>query len=79
MEWNNHYDQSFDFILRWSEHVQQIKNKMRSLTVLFYKIRFLDNSTIRQLYMTLCNSILLYGQHVGEALTEHTHYILSKK
>lgn len=52
---------TMDYNLKWSEHINNIKNKMRSLTVLFYKIRFLDKSIIRQIYMALCNSILLYG------------------
>lgn len=52
---------TINFDLKWSEHIQNINNKMRSLSVLFYKIRFLDKSTIRQIYMALCNSILLYG------------------
>jgi len=34
---------------------------MRGLVVLFYKIRFLDKSIKRQIYIALCNSILLYG------------------
>jgi len=29
---------TIDFNLKWSEQIQNIKNKMRSLTVLFYKI-----------------------------------------
>jgi len=52
---------TLDFNLKWSEHIHNIKNKMRSLTVLFYKIWFLDKSNIRQIYMALCDSILLYG------------------
>jgi len=49
-----------DFNLKWSEYIHNVKNKIRSLTVLFYKIRFLDKSIIRQIYMALCNSILSY-------------------
>lgn len=37
---------TFDFNLKWTEHVQNPKNEMRTLTVLFYKIRFLDKSII---------------------------------
>jgi hypothetical protein len=29
---------TIDFNLKWSEHIQSIKNKIRSLTALFYKI-----------------------------------------
>jgi hypothetical protein len=50
---------TIDFNLKWTEHIQNIKNKLRSLTALFYKIRFLNKSIIRQIYMALCNSILL--------------------
>jgi hypothetical protein len=52
---------TIDFHLKWTEHIPNIKNKIRSLTALFYKIRFLNKSIIRQIYMALCNSILLYG------------------
>lgn len=47
--------------LKWSEHIKFIKNKIRRLTSLFYKIRFLKESVVRQIYMALCNSLLLYG------------------
>jgi len=52
---------AMDFNLKWSEHMHNIKIKMRSSSVLFYRIRFLDKTLIRQIYMALCNSILLYG------------------
>jgi len=57
----NYLGVTIDFNLKWTEHIQNIKNKIRTLTVLFYKIRFHDKSIIRQIYMTLCHSILLYG------------------
>ncbi|KAF0755643.1 RNA-directed DNA polymerase from mobile element jockey [Aphis craccivora] len=37
---------TMDFNLKWSD-IHNIKNKIRSLTVLFYKIRFFDKSIIR--------------------------------
>jgi hypothetical protein len=52
---------TIDFNLKWTEHIQNIKNKIRSLTALFYKIQFLNKSIIKQIYMALCNSIPLYG------------------
>lgn len=51
-----------DSNLKWSYHIQNIKNKIRKLTVLFYKIWFLNKSTINNVSLyALCNQTLLYG------------------
>jgi len=54
-----------DFDLKWSYHIQNIKNKLTSLTTLFYKIRFLNKIVIRQVWHTYgtMKSILLYGKY----------------
>jgi len=43
-----------DFNMKWTEHVQNCI-VLFFKTVLFYEIRFLDKSIIRQICMTLCN------------------------
>jgi len=70
---------TMDFNLKWSEQIHNIKNKIRSLTVLFYKIRFLDKSFIRQIYMALCNSILSYGITCQSTEQILIHCLLHKK
>jgi len=71
----NNIGVTIDFNLKWSENVQNIKSKLRSLTVLFYKIRFIGKIVIRLIYKSLCNSI------VGEALIKQAliHCKLPKK
>lgn len=59
-----------------------MKNRMRWLSVLFYRIRFLINSVVKQVYeyIKLCNSIVLYditcwdGANRTDITTIHNTY-----
>jgi len=46
--------ETIDFTLKWSEHIQNIKNKTKSLAELFYEIRFLVKLiTSQNIYIAL--------------------------
>jgi len=52
---------TIDGELKWSEHILNIKIKIKISTVLFYKICYFDTLIICHVYVALCNLIIVYS------------------
>lgn len=59
--------------LNWKQHIKNLSNRIRKLICIFKKVRHLkDISTIKNVYYTLCQSLLAYGIEAWGGATKTT-------